>query len=102
MVDEAEWQLIEIMTTKEMDSFKHKGIGFVLAKKEFKSANKERCEELYREFRNRGMEDLFTINSNTLSGKVKEMTEENDGVMPEWLNGLIETREKQYISIRKN
>ena len=48
------------------------------------------------------MDYLFSINANTLSAKVKELTEENDGVMPEWLDGLINTFEKQYISIRKN
>ena len=101
-VDETEWQLIEIMTTKEMNMFKHKGIGFILNKKEFKRANKERRDELYQEFKNRGMEDLFTINANTLSGKINELRENNDGVMPEWLDGLIDISEKQYISIRKN
>lgn len=100
-IEEAEWRLIEIMTNKEMDAFKHKGINFVLATREFKNANKERKDELYQEFKNRGMEDLFTINANTLSGKVNEMIENNDGVMPEWLNGLIDISQKQYISIRK-
>ena len=101
-LEESEWQLINIMTDKEMDSFKHKGINFALATREFKSANPETKDELYLQFRNRGMDYLFTINANTLSAKVKELTEENEGVMPEWLNGLINTFEKQYISIRKN
>lgn len=101
-LEEAEWQLIEIMTNKEMDSFKHRGISFSLATREFKSANPETRDELYLQFRNRGMDYLFTINANTLSAKVKELTEENDGVMPEWLNGLINTFEKQYISVRKS
>ena len=101
-LEDTEWQLINIMTDKELESFKHKGINFTVAKREFKSANPETKDELYLQFRNRGMDYLFSINANTLSAKVKELTEENDGVMPEWLDGLINTFEKQYISIRKN
>lgn len=101
-LEDTEWQLINIMTDKELESFKHKGISFTVAKREFKSANPETKDELYLQFRNRGMDYLFSINANTLSAKVKELTEENDGVMPEWLDGLINTFEKQYISIRKN
>ena len=100
-LEETEWRLISIMTDKEMDSFKHKGVSFTLASREFKGANPETKDELYLQFRNRGMDYLFTINANTLSAKVKELTEENDGVMPEWLDGLINTYEKQYISVRK-
>ena len=101
-LEDTEWQLINIMTDKELESFKHKGISFTVAKREFKSVNPETKDELYLQFRNRGMDYLFSINANTLSAKVKELTEENDGVMPEWLDGLINTFEKQYISIRKN
>jgi len=101
VLEETEWQLINIMTDKEMDSFKHKGINFTLATKEFKSANPETKDELYLQFRKHDMDYLFTINANTLSAKVKELTEENEGVMPDWLDGLINTYEKQYISVRK-
>lgn len=101
-LEDTEWQLINIMTDKELESFKHKGISFTVAKREFKSANPETRDELYLQFRKHDMDYLFSINANTLSAKVKELTEENDGVLPDWLNGLINTYEKQYISIRKN
>ena len=101
-LEDTEWQLINIMTDKELESFKRKRNSFTGAKREFESANPETKDELYLQFRNRGMDYLFSINANTLSAKVKELTEENDGVMPEWLDGLINTFEKQYISIRKN
>lgn len=101
-LEDAEWELISVMTDKEVDSFKRNGVNFIVATKEFRSANPETKDELYLQLRNRGMDYLFTVNAQTLSAKVKELTEENEGVMPEWLNGLINTFEKQYISIRKN
>ena len=101
-LDDTEFELISIMTDKEVDSFKRNGVNFIVATKEFRSANPESKDTLYSELRNRGMDYLFTVNAQTLSAKVKELTEENEGIMPEWLNGLINTFEKQYISVRKN
>ena len=101
-LESREWELISVMTDKEVDSFKRNGVNFIVATKEFRSANPETKDELYLQLRNRGMDYLFTVNAQTLSAKVKELTEDNEGVLPEWLNGLINTYEKQYISIRKN
>lgn len=96
-----EWELISIMTDKEVDSFKRNGFNFVVATKEFRSANPETKDELYLQFRERGMDYLFTINAQTLSATVKDMMENNDGKMPDWLEGKINTFEKQTLSIRK-
>lgn len=101
-LEDTEWHLISVMTDNEVDSFKRNGVNFIVATKEFRSANPETKDELYLQLRNRGMDYLFTVNAQTLSAKVKELTEDNEGVLPEWLNGLINTYEKQYISIRKN
>jgi len=46
-------------------------------------------------------EDLFTINSNTLSATVRDLKENNDGELPEWLDGLIKIAEKTTIQIRR-
>lgn len=97
-----EMQLISVMTDRELNSFKRNGVNFIVAIKEFRSANPETKDELYLQLRNRGMDYLFTVNAQTLSAKVKEMIEENDGTMPDWLEGLINTYEKQTLSIRKN
>ena len=48
-----------------------------------------------------GFEDLFTINSNTLSATVRDLKENNDGTLPEWLEGLIKIAEKTTIQIRR-
>lgn len=101
VLQNTEWELISIMTDREVDSFKRNGVNFIIATKEFRSANPETRDELYLQLRNRGMDYLFTVNAQTLSAKVKEMIEENEGIMPEWLNGLINTYEKQTLSIRK-
>ena len=101
-LESREWELISVMTDKEVDSFKRNGVNFIVATKEFRSANPETKDELYLQLRNRGMDYLFSVNAQTFSAKVKELTEDNEGVLPEWLNGLINTYEKQYISIRKN
>lgn len=101
-LEHTEFELIAIMADRDIDSFKRNGINFIVATKEFRGANPETKEELYARFRELGMDYLFTINAQTLSAKVKELTEENDGVTPEWLDGLINTYEKTYISVRKN
>ena len=49
----------------------------------------------------KGFEHLFTINTNTLSATVKELIAENEGKLPEWLDGLINQTEKQAIRIKK-
>ena len=53
-------------------------------------------------FKELGYENLFTINANTLSGFVREAKRENEGVLPEWMQGLINTYEKQSIRIKRN
>ena len=48
-----------------------------------------------------GFEDLFTINSQTLSATVKELISENGGVLPTWLEGLIKVAEKNTLRVAK-
>jgi len=45
---------------------------------------------------------LFTINSLTLTATVKELINENNGVLPEWLDGLIKVAEKNTIRMAKS
>ena len=60
------------------------------------------AELLYPLMKEKGYEHLFTINANTLQATVKEMISENEGKLPEWLDGLINTYEKQTIRVKKN
>ena len=100
--EQIEIEMLQIMTDIEIDAFKTTtGVHFSVVKKEFKTANPERKEELYDQMKANGYDHLFTINANTLQATVKELTQENDGVMPEWLDGLINTYEKQSIRVKR-
>jgi hypothetical protein len=69
--------------------------------KEYPVAEPERKDELYKVMKKQGFEDLFTINTNTLSGTIRDLKENNEGVLPDWLEGLIKFGEKSTIQIRK-
>lgn len=98
---EHEFRIIELMTDKEMDSFKRKGVQFICRKFVAQSADPETKDEFYAELKKRGFEDWFTVNTNTLKARVRELTEANDGILPEWLTGFIKEYETQQLSIRK-
>lgn len=100
-LESLEQELIGLMTDNEIDSFKRNGILYSVVTREFQSANPERKEELYLQMKQKGFEHLFTINTNTLSATVKELIAENDGKLPNWLEGLINQTEKQSIRIKK-
>lgn len=100
-IEDTERELIEEMTTEEIETFKRNGVMFVLVKKEFPSAVPERKAELYDVMKEQGFEHLFTINAQTLSATLKELKANNDEMLPEWLNGLVKTTEKASIQVRK-
>ena len=101
-MEQLELEMLQKMTDQELDSFKRNGVLFSMVSREFESANPETKDELYKQFKERGYENLFTINANTLGGVVREMKKENEGILPEWLNGLINTYEKQSIRIKRD
>ena len=94
-------ELIADLIENESTGFNHKGFNYSLVVKEYPAAEPERKDELYAAMKERGFEDLFTINTNTLSATVRDLKENNDGQMPEWLDGLIKVAEKTTIQIRK-
>ena len=47
-------------------------------------------------------EDLFDIYAPRISSKIKEWIENNEGIVPAWLEGLFEAKPKQSISIGKS
>jgi len=94
-------ELIADLIENESTGFNHKGFNYSLVIKEYPAAEPERKDELYAVMKERGFEDLFTINTNTLSATIRDLKENNDGEMPEWLCGLIKVAEKTTIQIRK-
>ena len=110
-IDSIEEQLVQSMLDEEMQNFNRAGTLFYLNTKVFASAVPEKKAELYEALKENGFADVVveTVNSQTLSGLVKEQIAEIDEiddngkpVLPEWLNGLVSTYEKQSIGMRKS
>ncbi len=97
-----EEELIGIMTEQECAGFKRGGNSFSLVITEYPSPIPENKGELWEAMKKQGFEHLFTINSRTLQGTVKELMANNDGVLPEWLDGLMHVAEKATIRVRKS
>lgn len=93
--------MVEMMVSEELTSFNRNGVSFSIVVQEFPSAVPENKEELYERMKEQGYEHLFSINSRTLQGTIKELIENNDGVLPDWLNGLVHVAEKSTIRISK-
>ena len=100
-IESIQAELIQDLIDNESTGFNFKGYNYSLVVKEYPAAEPERKDELYAVMKSQGFEDLFTINSNTLSATVKDLKENNDGQLPEWLTGLIKVGEKATIQIRK-
>lgn len=101
-IDGVTIEMIGIMTTDEITSFNRNGTTFSLVTTEYPSPEPERKGELWETMKANGFEDLFTINSQTLSATVKELISENGGVLPTWLEGLIKLAEKNTIRVSKS
>ena len=101
-IDGVMTEMIGIMTTEELTSFNRNGTTFSLVTTEYPSPEPDKKGELWEAMKENGFEDLFTINSQTLSATIKELISENDGVLPNWLEGLIKIAEKNSIRVAKS
>lgn len=101
-IDGVTTEMIDLMTTEELTSFNRNGTTFSLVTQEYPTPEPERKGELWEAMKKNGFEDLFTINSQTLSATVKELIAANEGVLPEWLDGLIKIAEKNSIRVAKS
>lgn len=110
-IDSIEEQLVQAMLQEEMQNFNRAGTLFYLNTKVFASAIPEKKTDLYEALKENGFADVVveTVNSNTLSALVKEqiaeideVNDEGKPVLPEWLNGLVNTYEKQSVGMRKS
>jgi hypothetical protein len=100
-IDEIERELIADMLENEDASFNHKGVTCSLVQREFVSPDQERKDDLWTAMKDNGYEHLFTINSQTLSGTVKELIADNDDQLPAWLDGLVKVTEKPGIRLSR-
>ena len=101
-IEQAEFQLSQLMASTETQSFQRAGTLFYLTTKTYASANKEQKDELFDALRNEGYGSLITetINANSLSAFVKEQMSENDDILPEWLDGKVNVFDKVTVSLR--
>lgn len=94
--------MIEIMMSEELMSFNRDGVVFSLVNQQFPSAEPNKKIELWAAMKKQGYEDLFTINSRTLQGTLKEIITNNEDNIPDWLDGLIKMSEKIIIRVSKS
>lgn len=94
-------ELIGLMTDAECPSFQRGGKVFSMVVTALPSPVLENKGELWEAMKANGFEHLFTINSRTLQGTVKELIEANEGVLPDWLDGLIRVAEKATVRVAK-
>jgi hypothetical protein len=100
-IDGVQAELIADLIENESTGFNHKGYNFSLVLKEHHSAEPETRDEFYGVLRRAGMDDMFTVNAQTLQGRVSEYKRDHDGELPEWAQGYVKTYEKPSIQIRK-
>ena len=102
-IEQAEYDLSQLMTQTETQSFQRAGTLFYLTTKTYASADKEHKDELFDALRNEGYGSLITetINANSLSAFVKEQMSENDDVLPDWLEGKVNVFDKVTVALRK-
>jgi hypothetical protein len=102
-IDKTEYELSERMAQEEMPSFTRAGTTFYLSTKSYASAVAENKAELHAALKENGYAELVyeTVNANSLSSFVRELREENDDVLPEWLDGLVNVYDKTTVGLRK-
>ena len=88
----------------ECPSFACAGKLFYLCNHVHASALDGNKEKLYQTLKKNGYGDLVTetINSKTLDSFVKDQMEENNGILPEWLEGAVSVYEQVKVNMRKN
>ena len=103
-IEQAEYDLSQLMAQTETQSFQRAGTLFYLTTKTYASADKEHKDELFDALRNEGYGSLITetVNANSLSAFVKEQMSENDDVLPDWLEGKVNVFDKVTVALRKS
>ena len=103
-INKLEYQLSDLMAETECPSFACAGKLFYLCNHVHASALDGNKEKLYQTLKENGYGDLVveTVNSKTLDSFVKEQMEENNGILPEWLEDAVSVYEQVKVNMRKN
>jgi hypothetical protein len=105
-LEEAEYQLTDIMSDAECPNFTRSGKQFIMTTTTRWSAEAERKQELYDALKENGYDHLFTVNAQTLGSFVREQVDETvdekgDTHVPEWLSGLVKSYDDIGITMKK-
>lgn len=101
-IDNTDWHLAQLMAEMELPNFTRAGKQFYLTNKSMASAEAHKKPELYSALKVNGYGDMVyeTVNANTLTSFVKEQMSENEGELPEWLDGLVRVFPKTTVAVK--
>jgi hypothetical protein len=103
-IEKVTGELTALMADNELPSFTHSGFTYSLSTRTFASPLAGDKESLYAALRENGYGDIITetVNSNTLSSTVSDLIEQNEGEIPDWLLGKVNTYDKVSVRIAKS
>ncbi len=103
-IGKLELDLIDIMVESDTPSFDHAGTKFSLKSTVYASIYADSKEECFNALRQNGAGELIheTVNSNTFSAYVRELMEENNGELPEFLVPYTNVFKKNTVALRKS
>ena len=99
----ADRELSDLMVETDTPSFTHSGQTYYLTTKLRASARDGMQEKLYEALRKNGAGSLVkeTVNANTLSSYVKELREEHEDQVPEWIAPYVNVYEQTNVVVKK-
>ena len=102
-IDETDRQLTELMISTETQNFTRSGTMFCLMTKTRASSAAGNKDSLLKALKENSYSDLIyeTVNANSLSSFINEQIEENNDVLPDWLEGLVNVFNQTTVSVRK-
>ena len=102
-IEQAEAQIEEQMSSAGIESFVADGAEYHVKETIYTSIVKEYLPDLITAAKANGCGDLVktSINANSLSAYIRKYVKENDGLFPDWTNGLIDYRVQTQIIIKE-
>lgn len=102
-IERARRELADLMIDQEIDKVSSLGYTYSLSEKVAFSKKGGADEALFEVLREDGLGDIIkqTVNARTLQAVLREMTEKNDGELPEQYDGLVSVYRYMDVGRRK-
>lgn len=102
-IERARRELADLMIDQEIDKISSGGYTYSLSEKVAFSKKGGADEALFEVLREDGLGDIIkqTVNARTLQAVLREMTEKNDGELPEQYDGLVSVYRYMDVGRRK-